>query len=379
MQFQIQKEKLAKLLQTISGVVERKAQGAGEKEFILAHVLIKLADETLSLSALDAEKQLIGKIPLPLGAEDLEGATCVPFKKLHDIIKTLPEGDILFNQSNNRLTLKSAAGKSRFSLTTLGAEKFPAMETIEGAHKLTVACGQLKNLLEKTAFSMAEQDVRYYLNGLLIETKENMLYAVGADGHRLAISKTELDAPGTKNIRIVVPRKSILELLRLLGAHPPETEVTLNISDNHLKIEIGDIVLTTRLLEGRFPDYNSVFPKETEKNKTMTGEKQLLKEAFQRASVLFTDKLKGVRLKLLDNKLLLSASNSDKDMLEEEVMVEYEALEIEIAFNARYLLDFLNAIETEKITFVLNDPASSAVMSGEGIEDTRYVIMPMRL
>lgn len=371
MRFTIRREDFLKPLRGVAGVVERKLTQTAP---VLSNVLIKASGTEFSLTATDQEVELVAKGPL----SELEegGAVTVPVRKLMDICKTLPEGAMLsFVEESDRITLRS--GRSRFTLSTLPAEEFPNLEEQVFGLRFSVSKKALRTLIEQTSFAMAEQDVRYYLNGMLLEVKNGQVFGVAADGHRMAFGKIimPLKDKTMEAVRVIVPRKGILELQRILDDSDEEIDIILG--SNHIRATTNEVQLTSKLLEGKFPDYERLVS--IGGDKVIVGSRELFKESFQRASALFNDRFRGVRLRLMDNCLKILANNAEQDEVEEDVEVNYGGLELEIGFNVKYLIDFLSVIQTEKVKFTFSDSSSSARVEGVDGESGVYVIMPMRI
>lgn len=369
MQFSIQNEHFLKVLRAVSGVVERKH---AQYNPILANVLLDITTQgRLSVVASDQEVELESLTQASAVKE--AGAITVQFKKLHDICRALPATQTLhINVLEGRFCLR--AGRSRFSLSTLPAGNYPSIEHGNKNQTLTLSAKKLHRLIEKTAFAMAEQDVRYYLNGMLLEVKQQKLFAVAADGHRLAASYLELTEHVTPT-RVIVPRKGVVEMLRLLD--DANESVQLSVTQSHLHLHTSTASLTSKLLEGKFPDYERVIPKAGDN--VVLGARLKLKEAFHRASALFTDKFRGVRLKISSAGMKILAHNTDQDEVEEDLEVQYQGGELEIGFNVRYLLDFLNTSAAENVRLSFSDSTQSAVLQGDEEDQLVYVVMPMRI
>lgn len=368
MRFSVQREAFLKPLRVVAGVVERKSAQVAP---VLQNVLIQLKDQRFYLTTTDQEVELVSTGPLLEKAGS--GAVTVSVRKLMDICRTLPEGgDISVKGQSGRLLIQS--GRSRFTLSTLPADEFPGVsDAVQGA-EFSMASGGLKRLIEQTGFAMADQDVRYYLNGMLFELRAGKIYSISADGHRLAFSDVSLTG-APQDIRAIVPRKSILELQRIL----PETDepVRITLGSNHIRVRTSEAQLTSKLLEGRFPDYQRILS--TIGDKVVLGRRESLKEAFQRAATVLSDKFKGVRLKLSKGTMKILATNAEQDEVEEDLEVDYDGDELEIGFNIKYLIDFLNAIPSDHVKFTLSDANSSARVEGVDAEHGVYVIMPMRI
>jgi DNA polymerase-3 subunit beta len=366
MKFSIQREELLKPLQDVCGVVERR-----QTLPILSHVLIRLDGKNLSLTATDLEVEMVAHTALETADA---GEVTLPARKLLDICKALPEGSKLnFSIEQDKATLK--AGRSRFTLATLPAGDFPGVESIKDALAFSLTQKQLKNLIEHTAFAMAQQDVRYFLNGMLLELTEASVRAVATDGHRLAMSDTKADISVQEPRQAIVPRKGIMELSRLLEDNTDAASIQLG--SNHIQIELPDLSFTSKLIDGKFPDYQRVIPEGGDKI-VLADSGQLL-QALTRASILSNEKYRGVRLIVTENNLQVLANNPEQEEAEEELEVNYQGEAVEIGFNVSYLMDAIHAITTEKVKMILTDPNSSALIQAEGDDSCRYVVMPMRL
>ena len=324
------REALLKPLQAVIGVVERR-----QTMPILANVLLVAKDGSVSVTATDLEVELVADANVQV---DSPGEVTVPGRKLLDICRALPEdAEISIAQSGEKLAIKS--GRSKFSLATLPAAEFPTVEDIGAGQALTVPQESLARLLEKTHFSMAQQDVRYYLNGLLLETGGSLLRAVATDGHRLALAEVTVEGSELPEQQVIVPRKGVLELQRLMSG---EGELTIELGSNHVRIQLDGIRFTSKLIDGRFPEYERVIPQDT--SNAMNADKALFKGALQRTAILSNEKYRGIRLIIRDSGLVLQAHNPEQEEAEEELEIEYDGEEIEIGFNVNYLLDALGAI-----------------------------------
>jgi len=366
MKFRISREALLKPLQVVSGVVEKR-----QTLPILSNVLLSVSGNRLTLTGTDLEVEMTAATDL-VGAE--EGESTLPARKFMDICKSLPEGaELDISIDAQRAQIRS--GKSRFTLATLAANDFPATEKITGAREYSVTQAMLKGLIEQTAFCMANQDVRYYLNGLLLELKQDLLRAVATDGHRLALSEVQCNlVPGDIN-QIILPRKGVMELSRLLGESDDECKLELNA--NFIRIVLGDVTFTSKLIDGRFPDYDRVIPKGGEK--IVTADREILRQGLQRASILSNEKYRGIRLNFANNTLRATVNNPEQEEAQEELDVNYAGDEIEIGFNVAYLVDALNAIKQDSVEVTLIDANSSCLIRGVDDSSSRYVVMPMRL
>ena len=367
MQFKISREALLKPLQMASGVVERR-----QTLPILSNVLLVLRGGELSLTGTDLEVELIGRTQ---AAEEKQGGeVTVPARKLLDICKSLAEDAMLdFSLADNKLTLK--AGRSRFTLTTLPAAEFPRIEEEPDSFSVRIGQQKLRSLLENTSFAMAQQDVRYYLNGMLFEIASNYLRVVATDGHRLAMETLPMDNAIDQVQQMILPRKGILELSRLLSEE--EGEISLTFGQNHIKAEVPAFSFTSKLVDGKFPDYNRVLPKGG--NKVVIGDCQELRAAFSRASILSNEKYRGVRVVLSGSELKILANNPEQEEAEESVSVDYAGDSLEIGFNVSYIIDVLATLDSKQVRITLSDSNSSALLEAAEGGDAVYVVMPMRL
>jgi len=367
MKFTISRDAILKPLNLVAGVVERR-----QTLPILANVLIVLDGDRLSLTGTDLEVELVGRAQLPQAGES--GEVTVPARKMMDICKSLPDGsDIQFAVQDGKATVKS--GRSRFTLSTLPAREYPNVEDSMGTHQFEIKQGQLKRLIDRTAFAMAQQDVRYYLNGMLWELNEKQLRVVATDGHRLALCTLpgKLEAEG--NTQVILPRKGVLELARLLLDE--DANVAVVIGSNHIRATTNDFTFTSKLVDGKFPDYQRVLPRAPDK--IVVGSRLELRQAFTRTAILSNEKYRGVRLKLTDNSLDIVANNPEQEEAEEVVPVQYQGDSVEIGFNVSYLLDVLGVLSGEEVKLSLADPNSSALVEESEEGDSLYVVMPMRL
>jgi DNA polymerase-3 subunit beta len=359
------REALLKPLQSVIGVVERR-----QTMPILANVLLVARNGQVWITATDLEVELVASAEVTV---QNPGEVTVPGRKLFDICRALPEhAEIAISLSGEKLSLRS--GKSKFSLTTLPAAEFPTVEDINAGDSVQLPRASLARLLDKTHFSMAQQDVRYYLNGLLLESGKKHLRAVATDGHRLALCQVPLS--GAPEKQVIVPRKGILELQRLIGSGG-EDDLTIELGSNHIRIQLTGIRFTSKLVDGRFPEYERVIPKDTANE--VAADRQLLKGALQRTAILSNEKYRGIRLVIRKGSVTLQAHNPEQEEAEEEVEVDYDGDDIEIGFNVSYLQDALGAIESEQVTLSVVDGNSSCLMREPGNDDCKYVVMPMRL
>jgi len=362
----IKRENLLNPLQQIIGAVERR-----QTLPILGNVLFKSNSGTLSLTATDLEIEMVSTVEVD-SPEDFQ--TTLPARKLLDICKALADGsDIEFSIEEKKVSLIS--GRSRFSLATLPAKDFPGLDDIAEQHSFTIKQGELKALLEKTSFAMAQQDVRYYLNGILMEISNGLVKMVATDGHRLALSELKTDISINDEKQIIIPRKAVLELARLLESD--DSPAKLILSQNHIRVEAGALVFTSKLIDGKFPDYNRVIP--VDGNKILKVNRESLKRSMNRIAILSNEKYRGIRLTLAPGNLAIQANNPDQEEAEEELSVDYDESEIEIGFNVTYLIDVLNVLHSEDVDIKLKDANSSCFISDSEDSSSLYVVMPMRL
>ncbi|HCD56049.1 DNA polymerase III subunit beta [Haliea sp.] len=368
MKFSISRDALLKPLNLVAGVVERR-----QTLPILSNVLMVLEGDQLSLTGTDLEVELVGRVALP-SPVSAPGEVTVPARKLVDICKSLPEGsDIQFTVEDGKVTVRS--GRSRFTLSTLPAREFPAVEEGVGTHRFTVKQGQLRRLIDRTAFAMAQQDVRYYLNGMLLELKAGRLRVVATDGHRLAMCTLPSPVPVDEDTQVILPRKGVLELSRLLLEEDQDIAVVLG--SNHLRATTDGFTFTSKLVDGKFPDYERVLPRAADK--IVLGSRLDLRQAFTRTAILSNEKYRGVRLKVAPEVIEIVANNPEQEQAEEQVSVDYQGDSVEIGFNVSYLLDVLGVLSGEQVKLSLSDPNSSALLEESEDGDSLYVVMPMRL
>lgn len=367
MHFTIQREALLKPLQLVAGVVERR-----QTLPVLSNVLLVVQDHQLSLTGTDLEVELVGRVALEDASEP--GEITVPARKLMDICKSLqPDALIDIRLDDQKVVIKS--GRSRFSLSTLPANDFPTVEEGPGSLNFSVNQGKMRRLIERSSFAMAQQDVRYYLNGMLIEVSSGMLRAVATDGHRLAMCSMHAGIEQPDRHQVIVPRKGILELARLLTDQ--DGEVAIVLGQHHIRATTGEFTFTSKLVDGKFPDYERVLPRGGDK--LVVGERQTLREAFSRTAILSNEKYRGIRLQLESGLLKIQANNPEQEEAEEEVAVDYSGGSLEIGFNVSYLLDVLGVMTTDQVRLILSDANSSALVQEFDNDDSAYVVMPMRL
>lgn len=367
MKFSISREALLRPLTLVAGVVERR-----QTLPVLSNVLIQVSADELSLTGTDLEVELIGRTAP--SQVDQAGAATVPARKLMDICKSLPDqAEISIALEEGRAVLRS--GRSRFTLSTLPAAEFPSIEESKGNIELSLPRGTLKHLIDATSFAMAQQDVRYYLNGMLLEIRDNVVRTVATDGHRLAVCSRSVEVGVESPQKLIVPRKGVLELVRLLD--DSDEPVSLSLGASHVRAHTGNFTFTSKLVDGKFPDYERVVPRGGDK--AFIAERAELRQVLSRTSILSNEKYRGVRLHLEEGNLKVMANNPEQEEAEENVAVEYSGPGMEIGFNVSYLIDVLGVLNEDRVQMTLADPNSSALMEEPGGGDAMYVVMPMRL
>lgn len=367
MKFTTNRETLLRPLQLVTGVVERR-----QTLPVLANLLVVARNGVLSLTGTDLEVELVavaGDVEI-----EQEGAATIPARKLADIWRSLPEAaEVSVQLEGDRAIVRS--GRSRFALATLPASEFPSVESGPGDVEISLGGTALRGLLDQVSFSMAQQDVRYFLNGMLLEVTAQHTRSVATDGHRLAMCTLDQGADVEGRVQAIVPRKGVLELGRLLA--DSEASATLHLGRNHLRVNAGPFTLTTKLVDGKFPDYEKVIPRVSDR--VVAGDRNTLRQAFNRASILSNEKYRGIRLILDQDQLTIQANNPEQEEAEEVVPVGYSGERMEIGFNVSYLQDVLNVLETDEVRLSVADANSSALIEGVGNESAVYVVMPMRL
>jgi DNA polymerase-3 subunit beta len=366
MRFSVQREVLLKPLSQVVGVVERR-----QTLPVLANLLVAVSADGVSFTGTDLEVEMVAR----MSAEQLDpGEITIPARKLFDICRALPDGiKIDFKQNGERVTM--SAGRSRYTLSTLPASEFPQVDNIDLLERVTLPEATLKELIDRTAFAMAHQDVRYYLNGTLLDLREQALRCVATDGHRLALCETGIELNAKARRQIIIPRKGVLELQRLLDAG--EGTVEIEFGRNHLRVRRSDFVFTTKLIDGRFPDYEAVIP--IGADKVLTVGREELRAALQRASILSNEKYRGVKMELAPGRLHIVAHNPEQEEAVEELEVATHVDGLAVGFNVNYLLDALGALRGNEVMLCLRDGNSSCLIRDADNERSRHVIMPLRL
>ena len=366
MRFSIQREALLKRLQHVVGVVERR-----QTLPVLANLLVVVDSSGVAMTGTDLEVEMVARTE----ADDLAaGEVTVPARKLFDICRALPDGSrVKFELNGDRVTVSS--GRSRFTLATLPATEFPVIDNIETVERVAVPEATLKELMERTGFAMAHQDVRYYLNGMLLDLRDQALRCVATDGHRLALAETRIETKVASPRQVIVPRKGINELQGLFEAG--DGTVELEFARNHLRVRRGDVTFTSKLIDGRFPDYEAVIPIGADKEVRLQRDE--MRAALQRAAILSNEKYRGVKIEVAPNRVRIVAHNPEQEEAVEEVEAKTGIAELSVGFNVNYLLDALGAISGDEVLLCLRDGQSSCLVRKPESDDTRHVIMPLRL
>ena len=368
MRASLSREALLQPLQHIIGVVERR-----QTMPVLSHVMVEVnADAEVTLTGTDMEVEMIGTTRAESGEP---GACTLPARKLFDLLRALPEAArVELKVEGERVLLR--AGRSRYTLVTLPVTDFPSLDKIEVVDRMRIAERGLKELLERTQFAMANQDVRFSLNGLLFDVQGDLLRCVATDGHRLALAETTL-ASGARQVRrqVILPRKGVLELTGMLGEG--EGELELEFARNHVRVHREGVRFTSKLIDGKFPDYETVLPIGADKQVTVT--RTLLRETLQRAAILSNEKYRGVKLELSPGRMRIMAHNPEQEEAVEEIEADTSVEELAVGFNVGYLLDALGALHGESVVLRLRDGQSSCLIEGAADERARHVVMPLRL
>ena len=366
MEISISRDDLIKPLSQVAGVVERR-----QTLPILAYALVKQQNRRLTLTGTDLEVEVLAGAKLDGGTD---GEMTVPARKLLDICRGLPaDAEIKISLKGEKAVVRS--GRSRFTLVTMPTTDFPAIEASEWSETFEMPQKALKTLLENTQFCMAHQDVRYYLNGLLLELDGKTLKTVATDGHRMALAELELEVDSGGNRQVIVPRKGVLELTRFL--EESDTPAKISLGTNHVRVELPDLTFTSKLIDGRFPDYNKVVP--ANQTKEILIDRQGFRDALSRAAILSNEKYRGVRLALAKGSLTITAHNPEQEEAEEEMPIDYSGEDLEIGFNVNYIIEAVSALESDQVKLGLNDPNSSCTLLASDSNAALYVVMPMRL
>ncbi len=368
MKFTLQREQLLKPLQLVTGVVERR-----QTLPVLSNLLVQADENGISLTGTDLEVEMVALCKIEVQEA---GQVTIPARKLADIWRSLPDGaEVSLSVEGDRATIRS--GRSRFTLATLPASDFPKVEGGSADILVSLEPPVLAGLIDQVSFAMAQQDVRVFLNGMLLEIGNDYIRAVATDGHRMAMSTKPCSPEKALESRkqAIVPRKAVLELSRLLDEE--DEELKLQLGPNHLRVTKGAFTLTTKLVDGQFPDYDKVVPKDA--SRAISGDRNTLRQGFQRASILSNEKYRGVRLVIADDQMTIKANNPEQDEAEESVPVQFGGEQLEIGFNVSYLLDVLGVLSGDDVQISVSDANSSALLEDPSKEGAIYVVMPMRL
>ncbi len=366
MKFNINREQLLPSLQQLANVIEKR-----QTMPILSNVLVVVSDNSLVLTGTDLEIQIIANITLD---KSEPGEITVPARKFLDIVRLLPsQAEIKVELVNDKV--KVTSGRSRFSLATLAANNYPEFSEAELESEFLINAGKMKKSLDKTLFCMANQDIRYYLNGLLFHISNSKLKLVSSDGHRLSIYEDNIGAATGYEARIILPRKGILELSKLLDDE--DAELKIQFSNSNIRVIINNLIFSAKLVDSKYPDFSKVFDQPFY-NKIHI-QRQILKDALTRVAILANEKFKGVTCNISDGLLLLSSHNPEHDEAEEELLIEYFGEPITIAFNSQYLLDAVSNLESELAVLTIASNGSSCFVEEPIQQPYKFIVMPMRI
>lgn len=369
MKFTADRDSLLKPLLIVRGVIEQR-----QSPPVLSNLLIAGSDGDLTFTATDSEVELGARVSV-MDLED--GEITVPARKFLDICQALPgQSKVEFSLGEDgRAHIRS--GRSRFTLATIPASDFPTTDEIAEQSEFSIAQGKLKRLVDLTQFAMARQDVRYFLNGLLLEVSPQQVKAVATDGHRLAVSEVAVETGVEAQKSIIVPRKGVLELVRLLT--DDDSELVVRVGSNVVQLTVDGVRFTSKLIDGKFPDYERVIPNAEQCDTRLSMDSETLRQCLVRASVLSSDKHRTVRMTLASGKLMVAANNPEQESAEDEIEIEYTGEQIEIGFNVSYLIDALTTLPSDIADIFLTDASSSCLIQPHESSTCQFVVMPMRL
>lgn len=366
MRLTLPREVLLKPLQQVVNVVERRSTMP-----ILANLLMQVSREQLALTATDLEVQMVATTT---AAGAVDGATTVPARKFFEIVRALPDGaTVSLTLSGDRLNV--SAGRSRYTLACLSADDYPASDELEVVERVRLKERDLKAVMDQTSFAMAQQDVRFYLNGLLLDVDGTVLRAVATDGHRLAVAETAVESGAQVRKQLILPRKGVLELSRLLETG--ESDIELEIGRTHLRVRRDGLAFSSKLIDGRFPDYEAVIPLGADKEVRVNRDE--LRSSLLRAVILSNEKYRGVRLEFSPGVMRVVAHNPEQEEAVEELEAQTQIDALSVGFNASYVLDALGALSGDEVLLLLRDAGSSVLLRELGDSKVRHVVMPMRL
>ena len=371
MKLSITQNQLIHPLQLVGGIVERRPDSP-----ILANILFRVTPDGMSLTGTNQEMEMITHININNADQ---GETTMPARKLIDICRSLPEeSTVEIKVEGERAVIRS--GRSRFTLVTMPAAEFPSLDEIREPKELRLERERLKRLIDKTSFAMAQQDVRYFLNGICLEILPDKLCAVATDGHRMSVCSLEMESGIAEPLQIIIPRKGVMELSRLLSDQSEAEEITMQIGSSHIRFVFPSLIFSSKLIDGNYPDYMHVIP--VGNSNQLVVDRQLMLQALRRTSILSSsDKIRSVRLELRPGggTMRVTAHNQEQEEAEEELEASYQGDELDIGFNVSYLIDVLQAMEHEEVSFSLGDSGGSCLITSPGEPGCRYVVMPMRL
>jgi len=368
MRFAVQQNALLRVLQQVVNAVERKQVNP-----ILGNLLFEVEDNWLRLTGGDGELEVSTRLVVDMMYSS--GRTTLPARKLFDITKSLPD-DCIMEFSKESSHCQVLAGSSRFALSTRDADDYPMLDSLQSPHEIKFGSQKrLKRMLERTYFAMGVQDVRSFLNGLLLEFEEGLATAVATDGHRLSLNRQETQNTLEQKQQVILPRKAVSELIRLLT--DGDSPLVLQFSDQHLCLQVGDLRFSSKLISARFPDYQRVIPKNLETSCVIQVD--LLKQALSRSAIMSNDKYKGVRFALESGQLTLLARNQEQEESRDELSVDYSSEPVTVSFNISYVLDVLNSVTDEWIRITFANANSSALLEEVSSTDSLYVVMPMKI
>lgn len=363
------REHLLESLQSTLGAIEKRHTAP-----ILENVLLRIAGNQSFWRGTDLELEIATQAPVMDGAD---GDITLPARKLADICKSLPTESIVNLEIQDDKRARVTAGRSRFELATLPASEFPDLEDIGEVHTFGIAENALKHLLDSVAFAMANQDVRYYLNGMLLEVNPEGVRTVATDGHRLALCFQTSEMPGVEQARqLIIPRKGVLELGRLLR-NDSQVPVQVQASQNHLRVQLDNLRFTTKLVDGRYPDYRAAIPGGGQIQVDI--DRKTFRDMLSRVAILSNEKFRGVRLSLSENLLQVQAHNPEQEVATDELDVAYSGNDFSIGFNVTYLLDAVNHLSGDTLRLQCNSPESSVLVTNPDDDSVHNVIMPIRL